>query len=180
MNFDKIFEQFKTLAEKHLGEPNDYQGNTTQSDNADSTSPLDDDFEHQSKDKVRSIIQDFQSITPYIEQAGYQITDLQIELGIIPKLIPHFLKVRQVDEDEKAAILEQIENKRLMKMLLRALFKADSFQQNLKMNQYTFKGIEVEIAPIPAVRLNYRHLNNSEDNSENKSENNSQDLTSST
>ncbi|MBT8448504.1 MAG: hypothetical protein KJO69_02385 [Gammaproteobacteria bacterium] len=176
MNFDKIFEQFKALAEKHLGEPNEYQSHATQSDNADSSSPSDTDFENQSKDKVRSIIRDFQSITPYIEQAGYQITDLQIELGLIPKLIPHFLKVRQVDEVEKTAILEQIENKRLMKMLLRALFKADSFQQNLNMNQYAFKGIEVEIAPIPAVRLNYRHLHNSEDDSEK----NSQDLTSST
>ena len=164
MNIEKLLHQFKTLAEKHLGDPPD--PNAPPVDDQDSQQTNEDGFDSQSKARVRSVIQDFQSITPLIEQAGYTITDLQIELGIIPKLIPHFLKVKDVDAAEKEAILDSMNNKRLMKMLMHALFKADSFQQNLKMNNYKFKGIEIEIAPIPAVRLNYSHLNLTEKSSQ--------------
>lgn len=149
MSFQDLFEQFKSLAKKHLGDPETIEQNEEQAA---------DGFSAPGKEKVKEVINDFLAISPLIEQAGYRITDLQVELGLIPKLIPHFTKVADVDEQQKQMVIDQLQQKRLMKLLVSALFKADSFQQGLSMKNYTFKGIEIEIAALPAVRLNYHHL----------------------
>ncbi len=146
MSAQNLFEQFKNLAKKHLGDP---PGDATEQVE-DTTS-----FTIPGADKVKRVVNDFISITPLIERAGYEIVDLEIELGLIPKLIPHFKKVHEVTEIEKQQVLDELADKRLMSMLVNALFKSDTFQSNLNLSTYRYTGIEVEIAPLPAVRLKY-------------------------
>ena len=107
--------------------------------------------------KVRNIINDFIEAAPLIESAGFRIRDMEIELSIIPKIIPHFEKVSDTDEITRLSIIEKIKDKRLVSLLLKALFKADNFQQSLKMGQLQFSGIEIEVTAIPAVRLLYKN-----------------------
>ena len=107
--------------------------------------------------KVRMIIDDFIAAAPLIEAAGFRIRDLEVELSIIPKLIPHFEKLTNTDETTRLQIIEQVKDKRIIRMLLKTLFKADNFQQSLKMGKLEFAGIEIEITAIPAVRLVYKN-----------------------
>jgi len=107
--------------------------------------------------RVKSIINDFIAAAPIIEEAGFRISDLEIELSIIPKLIPHFEKLQSVDEEKKHEILKKVEHQKIIKMLIKALFKADHFQQNLKMGRLDFTGIEIEVTAIPAIRLLYKN-----------------------
>jgi len=82
---------------------------------------------------------------------------MEIELSIIPKLIPYFEKFADTDDETRKSIIEQVKDKRLVSLLLKALFKADNFQQSLKMGQLEFAGIEIEITAIPAIRLLYKN-----------------------
>ncbi len=107
--------------------------------------------------KVRNIINDFIEAAPLIESAGFRIRDMEIELSIIPKLIPHFEKFADTDDETRRSIIEQVKDKRLVSLLLKALFKADNFQQSLTMGQLEFAGIEIEITAIPAIRLLYKN-----------------------
>jgi len=168
MSANDLFEQFKTLAQKYLGDPPTEEEKAQQKEQAEQTQQ--DSFSTAGKDRVRAVIDDFLAITPLIEQAGYKITNLDIELGLLPKLIPHFRKIGDIDETQKQQILSQVGDKKLMKLLISALFKADSFQNSLNMKNYDFKGIEVEIAPLPAVRLNYTHLSQRSEPSKDLSE----------
>ena len=168
MSANDLFEQFKTLAQKYLGDPPTEEEQARQKEQAEQTQQ--DSFSTAGKDRVRAVIDDFLAITPLIEQAGYKITNLDIELGLLPKLIPHFRKIGDIDEAQKQQILSQVGDKKLMKLLISALFKADSFQNSLNMKNYDFKGIEVEIAPLPAVRLNYTHLSQRSEPSKDLSE----------
>ena len=147
MSAQNLFEQFKNLAKKHLGEPPEHMGEEP---------PETGNFTIPGADKVRGVVQDFNAITPLIERAGYEIIDLEVELGLIPKLIPHFKKIHNISAEDKAAILSELKDKRLMSMLVNALFKSDSFQSNLNLTNYEYTGIEVEIAALPAVRLKYK------------------------
>jgi len=109
--------------------------------------------------KAKTIINDFIDAAPLIQEAGFRINDLQIELSVIPKLIPHFEKVSDVDEATRIRIIEQVKDKRIIRLLLKALFNADNFQQSLKMGNMEFAGIEIEITAIPAIRLLYKNPN---------------------
>ena len=148
MSKQNLFEQFKNLAKKHLGDPPEYSG-----EEEEATS-----FAIPGAEKVKNVVNDFIAITPLIERAGYQIVDLEIELGLIPKLIPHFKKTREVTDAEKEEVLAELQEKRLMSMLVNALFKADNFQSGLNLTNYRYTGIEVEITALPAVRLKYRKI----------------------
>ncbi|MCP3675071.1 MAG: hypothetical protein GY829_11470 [Gammaproteobacteria bacterium] len=107
--------------------------------------------------KIHKIIKDFIESAPLIESAGFRIKDMEIELSIIPKLIPHFEKIANTDNETRLSIIEQVKDKRLVSLLLKALFKADNFQQSLKMGPLEFAGIEIEITAIPAIRLIYKN-----------------------
>ena len=148
MSTDNLFEQFKKLAKKHLGDPPEYTGEEVEESS----------FTIPGAEKVKNVVNDFIDITPLIERAGYQIVDLEIELGLIPKLIPHFKKTREVGDEEKAQVLEELKEKRLVSMLVNALFKSDNFQSGLNLKNYRYTGIEVEITALPAVRLKYKKI----------------------
>jgi len=149
-----LFEQFKDLAKKHLGDPPE-PGSEPPEETGNFSIP--------GAEKVKGVVQDFNAITPLIIRAGYEIVDLEVELGLIPKLIPHFKKINDISDSEKALILEELQDKRLMSMLVSALFKSDSFQNNLKLTNYKYTGIEVEITALPAVRLKYQKAKPSKD-----------------
>ena len=144
-----LFEQFKNLAKKHLGDPPEITGEEPEQTSS---------FAIPGAEKVKGVVNDFIAITPLIEKAGYQIVELEIELGLIPKLIPHFKKIKDVGDAEKELVLDELRDKRLMSMLVSALFKSDNFQANLNLNNYRYTGIEVEIAALPAVRLKYQKI----------------------
>ena len=107
--------------------------------------------------KVREIIDDFIEAAPLIEAAGFRIRDLEIELSVIPKLIPHFEKIADVDNATRNEIISKVDDKTIIRLLLKALFKADNFQSSLKMGNLKFSGIEIEITAIPAIRLLYKN-----------------------
>ena len=107
--------------------------------------------------KIKAVIDDFIEAAPLIEEAGFRIRDLEIELGVIPKLIPHFEKLTDTDESNRLAIVERVKDKKIILLLLKALFKADNFQKSLNMGNLEFAGIEIDITAIPAVRLVYKN-----------------------
>ena len=107
--------------------------------------------------KVKAIINDFIEAAPLIEAAGFRISTLEIELSVIPKLIPHFEKIKDIDDATRAQIIEQVQQKRIIRLLLKALYKADNFQQSLQMGSLEFCGIEIEVTAIPAIRLIYKN-----------------------
>lgn len=107
--------------------------------------------------QVKTIINDFIEAAPLIEAAGFRISTLEIELSVIPKLIPHFEKIDDVDDTLRAQIIDQVQDKRIIRLLLKALYKADNFQKSLRMGTLEFACFEIEITAIPAIRLIYKN-----------------------
>ena len=162
---DKTLSGLKKGFKKLLdSEPNDAQdsqyddwNNESYDNNAEYEDKSEFKFNKVISDKVKSVINDFIEAAPLIERAGFRIRDLEIELSVIPKLIPHFEKTIDVDDDARLLIIEEVHDKRLIRLLLKALFKADNFQKSIKMGNLEFAGIEIEITAIPAVRLRYKN-----------------------
>lgn len=155
-----IFNSLKKYAVKQLTPDNPPAGDA---DNASASGTPHDNTEYRINDavakKVKTVIDDFIEAAPLIEAAGFRIKDLQVELGVIPKLIPHFEKLTQTSEARRLELIEQVKGKKIIVLLLKALYKADNFQQSINMGSLDFAGIEIEITAIPAVRLIYKNPN---------------------
>jgi len=90
---------------------------------------------------------------PIFESAGYKLKKFEVELGISPKIIPHFMVDESVTEEQKMAALEKVKDKRLMHLMLEALIKAGKLHGSLQIGDLDFCGVEVHLAAIPTVRL---------------------------
>jgi len=107
---------------------------------------------------VENIMKDFNAALPHLKGAGYILTEMEVELGIPPKLIPHFYHDPEIKLDLKKT-LKALENNSIGRALIIALAEAGELQKQLEVGEMQFNHIEVELGPIPALRLQYKNDN---------------------
>jgi len=90
---------------------------------------------------------------PIFESAGYKLKKFEVELGISPKIIPHFMVDKSVTYEQKMEALEKVKDKRMMHLMMDALIKAGKLRGALQIGDLDFCGIEVHLSAIPMVRL---------------------------
>lgn len=105
--------------------------------------------------KIQELVTAFQNALPAIRSAGYELTEFEIELGVTPKLIPHFRHAARRAEDVDAA-REALKDNKLGQLILGALLKAGDVHKQIKVNGFCFSHIEIEMGLIPSVRLQYK------------------------
>ena len=106
-------------------------------------------------DKILSLIDEFNNALPYLSAAGYTLDQLEVELGLPPKLIPHFAYAQDSEVDSETA-LENLKNNRIGYNLLKILIMAGDYQDKFKFSQMSFCHLEIELSVIPTVRLRYK------------------------
>ncbi|MBS0384604.1 MAG: hypothetical protein JSS00_04565 [Proteobacteria bacterium] len=106
--------------------------------------------------KVQELVTSFQQALPAIKSAGYELTEFEVELGVTPKLIPHFRHAAKSAEDVDAARAMLKDNK-LGMMILVALLKAGDMHRQIRVAGFAFSHIEIEMGLIPCVRLQYKN-----------------------
>lgn len=106
-------------------------------------------------EKIQELVAAFQQSLPAIKSAGYELTEFEVELGVTPKLIPHFRHAPKSTEDVDAA-REMLRDNKLGMLILGALLKAGDVHKQIKVAGFGFSHIEIELGIIPCVRLQYK------------------------
>jgi hypothetical protein len=106
-------------------------------------------------EKIQELVTSFQQALPALTSAGYELTEFEVELGVTPKLIPHFRHASRSTEDVDAA-REMLKDNKLGQLLLGALLKAGDVHKQIKVAGFGFSHIEIEMGLIPSVRLQYK------------------------
>jgi hypothetical protein len=114
------------------------------------------ELENLGGDTLSKTAQQFNEALPYIERAGYDVTEVEVALGLSPKVVPH-LKLRElITEEEQQALLDETQGKTLVNTILSSLFRASTARRKLKFKRFHFEEIELEIGIIPGVVLKFR------------------------
>lgn len=98
----------------------------------------------------------FNEALPYIERAGYEVTEIEVGLGLSPKVVPHLRLRDMIDEAEKLALLEETKDKKLVNTILGSLFRASAARNKLNFKKFHFSNIELELSILPTVVLKFR------------------------
>tara|TARA_B100001057_G_C22702431_1_gene892313 strand:+ start:195 stop:659 length:465 start_codon:yes stop_codon:yes gene_type:complete len=106
-------------------------------------------------DKIMSLVDEFNDALPHLSEAGYTLDQLDVELGLPPKLIPHFVYAQDSEVDSETA-LENLKNNRLGHNLLKILIMVEDYQHKFKFSQMSFCHLEIELSVIPTVKLAYK------------------------
>lgn len=107
-------------------------------------------------EKIQELVVSFQQALPALKSAGYEMTEFEIELGVTPKLIPHFRHAPKTAEDATAA-REMLKDNKIGLLILGALLKAGDVHKQIKVAGFGFSHIEIELGLIPSVRLQYKN-----------------------
>ena len=112
-------------------------------------------------DSVNKVLDELNSATPSLVKAGYQLDEVEIEIGVPPKLIPRF-SICQSQPNSSEQITEELKKNRIGRNVLKGLNAANSLQSKLTVPNMEFSHIEIEIGVVPTVKLRYRQFLESE------------------
>ena len=98
----------------------------------------------------------FNEALPYIERAGYEVTEIEVGLGLSPKVVPHLRLKELISEEEQVALLEETKEKKLVNTVLASLFRASAARRKLNFNKFHFSDIELELSILPTVVLKFK------------------------
>lgn len=107
------------------------------------------------EEKVDQSMAGFRRALPALRQAGYQMREFEIELGLTPKIIAHFLP-SDASEEDIAAARELLKDNPIGASMLSVLKRAGDAHRRFKVMGFTCSEIEIDVGVIPAVRLRYR------------------------
>ncbi|MCO7224846.1 hypothetical protein [Pleionea sp. CnH1-48] len=142
--FNKLTASFKSQA------PTAEDDSPTQEQEIPASSP------DQNIGKIKSIIAEVTEAFPLFERAGFHVEELQVEVAVSSKLIPRFRVVREASEEEQAAFLAEVADKRLIQFMLISLFKATKMKNLIQDPMLQLCAIEIDLNDKPAVRAIYR------------------------
>lgn len=98
----------------------------------------------------------FNEALPFIKRAGYDVTEVEVGLGLSPKIVPH-LKVREIiTAEEQAELLTEVQGRKLVSTILTSLFKAGAAREKLNFKRFHFSEIELELSILPSVVLKFK------------------------
>ena len=106
-------------------------------------------------DVTLDVVSNLNDALPHFSNAGYTMDELEIEIGVPPKLIPHFTVDETLVENTDQSLAD-LEGNTVGYALFKALLKAADLQQKIVIVGMSFARIEIELGLIPAVRLSYK------------------------
>ena len=105
--------------------------------------------------KLQESMDAFVRALPALKQAGYTLREFEIELGVTPKVIAHFVPT-PATEEEIAAAREKLKDKTIGGAMLAVLRRAGEAHRQIKVPGFSCAHLEIDVGVIPAVRLRYR------------------------
>ncbi|MGD9982407.1 MAG: hypothetical protein AB7H66_04535 [Hyphomonadaceae bacterium] len=106
-------------------------------------------------EKLQETMTAFQAALPALRQAGYEMREFEIELGITPRIISHFISVPASAEDVAAA-REALKDNKVGASMLSVLTRAGDMHRQIKVPGFSCALMEIDVGILPAVRLRYR------------------------
>lgn len=107
-------------------------------------------------DALTKTAQSFNEALPYIERAGFSVTEIEVGIGISPKIVPHLRMVKAISARDRELLLDEVIEKRLIHTILTSLFSATVARKRLKFKQYHFTELEMELSVLPSVTLKFK------------------------
>jgi hypothetical protein len=106
-------------------------------------------------DAISDVVSNLNDSLPHLAKAGFIMNEIEIEVGVPPKLIPHFTVDETLVENTQQ-VLTNLEGNTVGSVLFKALLKAADLQEKIVINSMTFSRVEIELGIVPAVRLCYK------------------------
>ena len=108
------------------------------------------------KDKLKNGIQNLNDALPEIEEAGFVLIRLDVDIALLPRLFARFKQVLPISNEEREKILTKTKKNKFLNFILLGLFKAVDIRNEVNIDNIDLKEIELEIGLTPSAKLIFR------------------------
>ncbi len=109
------------------------------------------------KNKFIDYVKDVFDVLPLIEKAGFKTNRLIVGVSLPPSIEIHFSRFKELTEEETEALFESYSDKKMFKLILKALMMSNDFQSKLSSESLIFSETCIEISIPPKVSIKYLH-----------------------
>lgn len=100
-------------------------------------------------DKLNETLTEFNSYTPVINTAGFNIVKIYLKMGLIPQITVSFEQIRKLSGQHQKDVLEKHKDKEILVLLLKSLFKAYA----LDLGDYKVDGLRISLGVPPSTTV---------------------------
>jgi hypothetical protein len=111
-----------------------------------------------SAEAVKALVANMNEALPFIERAGYRVSEIELGLTVPPKIVMHLSLDGEISDAMREALLKDCEGKWFTRQLIERLHNVRQIQRATEFVGMAFDEIEIEIALVPSVLLHYRKV----------------------
>jgi hypothetical protein len=113
------------------------------------------EFKDAGANKVNAIAVMIDESKIYLTRAGYELTSLSVSLGLPPQIGLSFKYQSEVSDDDRKKLLEEIEDRRVLSVIIKCLFKAGDFYTSAKFKEYKLASVNISLGLTPGVNITF-------------------------
>ena len=114
-----------------------------------------DEFKDAGTNKVKEVVDMIDASKIYVTRAGYELISLHVSLGLPPQISLSFKYQSAVSEDDRKKLLEEVEERKILSVIIKCLFKAGDFYTSAKFKEYKLGSVDISLGLTPGVNINF-------------------------
>ncbi len=114
-----------------------------------------DEFKDAGTNKAKEITDMLDESKGLITRAGYELNAIHISLGLPPQISLSFNFQSEINDEEKKKLLEEVEDRKVLSVILKCLFKAGDFYTSAKLKEYKLGSVDISLSLTPGVNINF-------------------------
>jgi len=114
-----------------------------------------DEFKDAGANKTKEIADMLDESKSFITKAGYELSKLHVSLGLPPQIGLSFNYKAEIGEDERNKLLEEVEGRKVLSIILKCLLKAGDFYKSAKFKEYKLHSVDISLGLTPGVNINF-------------------------
>ena len=108
------------------------------------------------KDKLKNAVRNLNDALPEIEEAGFVLVRLDVDIALLPRLFARFRQEYTISDEERESILKKTKKNKFLNFILIGLFKASEIKNEISIDNIDLKEIELEIGLTPSAKIIFR------------------------
>ena len=105
--------------------------------------------------KINEVFGELNSATLIIEEAGYELTEIEVHIGFPLGITPHFVLKDNISDDKKAHLLNITKDRKVINSVLSTLFNISELQKKVSFRQFKFYEVEITLGMPPEVNIKF-------------------------
>lgn len=114
-----------------------------------------DEFKNAGVEKAKEIADMLDESKSLIARAGYELSSINVSLGLPPQMSLSFNYQSKVADEEKNKLLTEVEGRKVLSIILKCLFKAGDFYTSVQFKEFKLGSVDISLSLTPSVNVKF-------------------------